>query len=237
VNEIKMRPIYSNELMHHQVLGAKWHIRRYQNKDGSLTPLGRQHYGVGPPREVPTYSEPSTSGRRMSKKEQAAVQKATAERKKVDAAIESGSYRKIKKQAKNMTSDELNKAIDRAAKQETVNQKARETGESKAKTVLNELENVKLGATKTKELAQVGVDIYNIIASIYNSRNSDKKLPVIGERGSKTRDNSWIDELLESKDRAEIIKRTSTMSDSEVAELAKRVENLNMATGKVTKRK
>jgi hypothetical protein len=36
--------------MHYQVKGAKHGIRRYQNLDGSLTPAGRAHYGVGPPR-------------------------------------------------------------------------------------------------------------------------------------------------------------------------------------------
>lgn len=34
-------------LMHHGILGQKWGIRRYQYNDGSLTPEGRRHYGVG----------------------------------------------------------------------------------------------------------------------------------------------------------------------------------------------
>lgn len=35
-----------NELYHHGILGMKWGIRRYQNKDGSLTPKGRQRLGL-----------------------------------------------------------------------------------------------------------------------------------------------------------------------------------------------
>lgn len=34
-------------LMHFGVQGQKWGKRRYQNPDGSLTPAGRAHYGVG----------------------------------------------------------------------------------------------------------------------------------------------------------------------------------------------
>ena len=35
-----------NELMHYGILGQKWGIRRYQNKDGSLTPKGRKRLGL-----------------------------------------------------------------------------------------------------------------------------------------------------------------------------------------------
>lgn len=41
-----------NELKHWGILGMKWGVRNYQNPDGSLTPLGRIRYGVGPKKNV-----------------------------------------------------------------------------------------------------------------------------------------------------------------------------------------
>lgn len=36
----------SNELMHYGIGGMKWGIRRFQNKDGTLTPAGKKRYGA-----------------------------------------------------------------------------------------------------------------------------------------------------------------------------------------------
>lgn len=40
-----------NDLEHHGIPGQKWYLRRFQNEDGSLTPAGRDRYGVGGPRD------------------------------------------------------------------------------------------------------------------------------------------------------------------------------------------
>lgn len=40
------------ELKHWGILGMKWGVRRFQNEDGSLTPQGRERYGVGVTKNV-----------------------------------------------------------------------------------------------------------------------------------------------------------------------------------------
>lgn len=43
----KRRGLLTDEIKHYGTKGQKWGVRRYQNKDGSLTPAGREHYGYG----------------------------------------------------------------------------------------------------------------------------------------------------------------------------------------------
>lgn len=43
-----MSTIKTDELKHHGIKGMKWGVRRYQNKDGSLTPEGKKRAKVTP---------------------------------------------------------------------------------------------------------------------------------------------------------------------------------------------
>ena len=38
--------VYRDYLYHHGIKGQKWGVRRWQNKDGSLTKRGKEHYDV-----------------------------------------------------------------------------------------------------------------------------------------------------------------------------------------------
>lgn len=52
----------SNELSHHGIKDQKWGLRRFQNPDGSLTPAGRERYGVGKERGTAGAEGQSKSG-------------------------------------------------------------------------------------------------------------------------------------------------------------------------------
>lgn len=60
---------YSDEhLEHHGIKGQKHGERRWQNLDGSLTPEGRIHYGVGAPRKSSEKAKSSSSSASATKK-------------------------------------------------------------------------------------------------------------------------------------------------------------------------
>ena len=48
----------TNELQHHGIKGQKWGVRRFQNKDGSLTPAGKRRYDDGDGKKTKTYKIP-----------------------------------------------------------------------------------------------------------------------------------------------------------------------------------
>lgn len=82
-----------NELQHHGVLGMKWGVRRYQNKDGSYTKKGLERYR-------------KAQGNYDSAKEKVAVNKAIGNRAGVKAA--KGEVKVAKRQ--------LNKSYDQLKK-------------------------------------------------------------------------------------------------------------------------
>ena len=136
-----MNNLDSNELYHHGIFGMKWGVRRYQNKDGSLTSAGRKRYASG--KNVGFFE-----ARRLKKKRVEAAKKrqATLEAKKKaeeDAqrheaekqeAIRSGNATQIAKFQNELSNQELRDALDRLnSKQRLSDLVEKETPKKKAK--------------------------------------------------------------------------------------------------------
>lgn len=102
-----------NELMHWGIKGMKWGVRRYQNKDGSLTPAGKKRYD----KEMAKLKEEEKIAKNKLKT-QAKLNKLDEKRKEVEA-LKSGKPIAKKTQqpsrpsVKDMSDDELRRTVNR----------------------------------------------------------------------------------------------------------------------------
>ena len=236
----------SDYLIHSGIHGQKWHVRRFQNKDGSLTPEGRIRYGVGEKRDSSDVKKTNapTSGSNASPSKQSAASvefkkpessstephKETAEehRAKVQRAIKSGNRDEVKKYALDMTSDELRKAMDKVDLMQKLN------ASEPPKTAFDRIDNVANTLNKLSNYYTTATNTWNNFARAYNSLNKDgNDLKLIGQdnSGIKTAEQKLRAarnrQVIQSGNAALIQKYANEMSGTELSEATKRLQNLD----------
>ena len=117
-------------LVHYRTKGSPNGVRRYQNEDGSLTPLGRIHYGVGEPRQkAESVSEDSKSPTEATQ-EKPLSKKQLRKQQKAEAKAKREALTKERQEISNLSDADLQARINRLNKEKQLSQLLQEQAAS-----------------------------------------------------------------------------------------------------------
>lgn len=170
-------PEENESLSHHGVNGMHWGVRRYQNKDGSLTPEGRRHWGIG---------DKIKSAKAAIEKKQKA-KKMAALRKKKSEILARGDVDEILENKKLFTTNELDKAIGRSQRISMLKamtpeqQKAREKAIKDQEKAARGKEAVDRGLYRAGQLVQMApamIQCYAIVRGLLGHGGGSGPIPI-----------------------------------------------------------
>ena len=170
MGQMKLDDLEENDFLeHYQIKGAKHGVRRFQNYDGSLTPAGRERYGVGAARtKKPSDDKASKKAeRKAAREEKAAERKAKHEAEKPEKLKNylRDHPKKIYKYRKKLNQKDL----DELMKQVEFDKKCQDIKMDQMERSLKRF-NKLVDTTKTiNTLLSQSVGIYNNTALLYNA--------------------------------------------------------------------
>lgn len=192
---VRRLPDSELELYHHGIMGMRWGVRRFQNKDGTLTSAGRKRRGLV---EQIKYNrkmkkvrrakvDKAKEKQRKAEELQKARQKSQAERKERAEVIKTGSAKDIRKFQHKMSDKEYEQALQRVKYNQILNDYAAQQSQAK-------MEKMQARLNSVMNVARTVGDVANSAANVYTS------LERVGIIKKKEKETS-LDKLRNKRDR------------------------------------
>lgn len=229
---------YSTEdyLAHYQIKGAKHGVRRFQNYDGSLTPEGRERYGVGEARPKSSADAKNSGKKQGVVKSLVEKHKANKEAKKAQSEAEAHEN-KMKYLRKHPTQTYKHRAelstddINRLVNEINLDNKLKDIRDAEIDRGWRKVQRFANNANTISNLLNSGKNIYNLAAEVHNTLidsgkiTGSKKLK-IGEKPETKEDRSVYENLIKNASWDEIVKRQNEFTNQELSSANKRKATL-----------
>lgn len=186
---------YNDEhsLKHYGTKGQKWGVRKYQNKDGSLTPAGREHYGYGNGTNRyksinSNYDNASKSGKKSERK--AAFDESTklTGKEEAEAWKKLGEYYESQQKSGSKSSDKKSKPADN---NKTIDDAIGESSNNRAKVSVGKYSDVSFVADKNdfKDAEKAKVNAKNVVSE-FSKNTKDMINTIANDLKSYSKDDS-----------------------------------------------
>lgn len=178
---VRRLPNPDSELYHHGIMGMKWGVRRFQNRDGTLTSAGRKHKGLVDQirdnrrmKKVRTAKVQKAKERQRLKEEQTKrLQKAAVERKERAEVIKTGNAKDIQKFQHKMSDKEYEKALSRIDLNKRLNEAVASQAKARSEKMQARLNTVMSVAKTAADIADNASKVYSALEKVGVVKKND----------------------------------------------------------------